>query len=200
MYSSEKFKELSEKYGQIASWAIWNYSNPKDSRIIEKYIDQLNSRYVLIALNVSRDINKWPVWSNFHDNTHARKLKYACNDTELRGSYMTDLFKNVVKPRSTNIEKVLNKKKINENVDFFRQEMEDIGIDQNSQFIIFGVRGSTISRLYDQHFRKYFKNKVINSYHYSYFTKTDKEWVEKFWEETKINHDYDLILSKYKNS
>ena len=115
MFSIEKYQELSAKYGQLASWAIWDYRNPNDTTIINTNLDQLNSRFVLLGLNFSRIIIKhWPNWSNFHDNTHARKLKYACNDSKLRGSYMTDLFKNVVKSRSTNIMKMLPYRKIRE--------------------------------------------------------------------------------------
>lgn len=203
MYSNEKYKELSEKYGQVASWAIWDKRNLFDTKIIDKNIDQLNSNFILLGLNFSRDVSEFPNrrnWANFHSTWHDRKLTYSCNNTKLRGSYITDLFKNVVKSRSTNIEKVLSYQKIREDVDFIRQEMNDIEIDQNSKFIVFGVPGSTISKLYNRYFRQYFRNKVIFYYHYSYFTLTDKEWVEGFWKIMGINQDFYAIRSEFKNS
>jgi len=112
---------------------------------------------------------------------------------------MTDLFKNYVKARSTNIEKDISYNRIRQNVDFFRIEMEDIDIDNKTRFIVFGKDGSNTSRLFNKYFRQYFKNRTIFFYHYSYFTYTDKEWVEKFWEKLGITSNYDYMIGKYKN-
>lgn len=193
MYSIDEYKILTSKYGSYSSWAIWNYKNSTDTAIIDHNFEQLHSRFVLLGLNFSRPLIKAIKWSNFHDNSHARKLRYACNDTKLRGSYMTDIFKGIVKSRSTNFEKILTYKKIKEDVNFFNEEMMDIKINSDSQFIIFGTPKSTIARLFNKYFKQNYRNHIIYYYHYSYFTLTDKEWVNGFWKKLNINQNFDLI-------
>jgi hypothetical protein len=196
MYSIEDYKKLTSKYGIYASWAIWNYKNSNDTTIIDQNFEQLHSKYILLGLNISRPLNK--KWANFHDNTHARKLNYACNGTKIRGSYMTDLFKGIVKSRSTNFENILTDKIISENVDFFNQEMVDIKIDCDSQFIIFGAPISMTARLFNEYYKNNYRNHTIYYYHYSYFTLTDREWVSGFWKKLNINQNYDLTIMKYR--
>jgi hypothetical protein len=193
MYIINEYKNLTSRYSSYASWAIWNYENARDTAIIDQNFDQLHSNFVLLGLNISRPLtNKW---SNFHDNSHARKLKYACNDSKLRGSYMTDIFKGIVKSRSTAFNKILTDNIVSENVNFFIQEMEDIGLNDESQFIIFG--GLT-AQYFNVYFKQKYKNHIIYYRHYSDFTLTDKEWVIGFWKELKINQDFDLTKKKFK--
>lgn len=109
MYDIDEYNSLTSKYGSYASWAIWNYEQSTDTAIIDQNFDQLHSKFVLLGLNISRPLTDKP-WSNFHDNTHARKIKYACNDTKLRGSYITDIFKGVVEPQSAQFTNILTDK------------------------------------------------------------------------------------------
>ena len=194
MYTLDEYKTLTSKYGSYASWAIWDYQDSEDTTIIDKNFDQLHSKFILLGLNISRPLSNKPPWSNFHDNSHARKIMYACNNTQLCGSYMTDIFKGIVEPISTKIGTNLTDKTIRENVNYFKQEMVDIKLKDDSQFIIFG-------ELALQYFAKYFKqgykNNIIYFKHYS-SRGTDKNWVEGFWKKLNINQEFDLTIKKYK--
>lgn len=195
MYNSEEYKNLALKYGSYASWAIWDYKNASDTAAIDQNFEQLHSKYVLLGLNISRSLTN--TWSNFHDNSHARKIKYACNDTKLRGSYITDIFKGIVKSRSTGFKKILTDKIISENVIFFNQEMKDVKVSEDTKFIVFGTPSSLLAQCFNDYFKKNYKNEIIYYYHYAYFTYTDKEWVNGLWEKLGINQDFDLIIKKY---
>jgi len=193
MYSKDEYKKLTLRYGSFASWAIWDYKNAYDTTIIDRNINDLHSKFILLGLNISRLLRQ-PIWSNFHDNTHARKLKYACNNTKIRGSYITDLFKDIPEPNAGNIDKVLTSRIINQNVILFNQEMEDIKINDKSTFIIFG---NSVAKYFDKYFKKKYNNKAIFCQHYSYRMLKDKEWVMRFWEKININDNYDLTIKKY---
>lgn len=194
MYSIDEYKNLTLKYGSYASWAIWDYENASDTTIIDENNNQLHSRFILLGLNISRLLDK-PFWSNFHDNTHARKLKYACNDTKLRGSYITDLFKDTPEPNAVELERLLTDRIINKNVNIFKQEMQDIKISNVSTLIVFG---SLTAKCFNKYFKQNYKNQVINCQHYSYRILGDKEWVNGFWKKLDINQNYDSIIKKYK--
>lgn len=196
MYDYYHFKELESKYGHYASWAIWNEFNENDSLIINKLFQELNNNYVLIGLNVSKDIEIKPFWSNFRSGKHDRKLKYACNDTSLRGSYMTDLFKEIVEKNSFKLKRI-DTMIIRKNVDFFIEEMKDIKINNDTRFVIFG---QLAFYYYKEYFMKFFFNTCINYTHYSDFSKTDKEWVLGLWKTLGIIADYNEVIKKYKKS
>ena len=197
MYDIDEYNNLTLKYGSYASWAIWNYEKSTDTAIIDQNFDQLHSKFVLLGLNISRPLTSKP-WSNFHDNTHARKIKYACNDTKLRGSYITDIFKGVVEPKSGQFRNILTDKIINENVALFNQEMRDIKINDDTQFVVFGTPTSLLGKCFNGYFRQDYKNAIIYYYHYAYYTLTDKDWVMGFWNKLNISQDFDLIIQKYK--
>lgn len=197
MYNIDEYKNLTLKYGGYSSWAIWNYKNEKDVSIIEKNLDQLHSNYIFLALNVSG--TKTKDWSNFHGGSiHDRKLKFPCNDNKLRGSYMTDIFKNIIEPDSSKIKSILTEKIINENVILFNQEMKDIKISEKSHFVILGTSKSLLAQYFNKYFKKHFKNSIIYHYHHSYYGLTDKEWVYRLWKKLNINQDFDQTIKKYK--
>jgi len=177
MYNNKKYEKLKGKYGSCSSWAIWNKDDVKDTSIIDKQFDILNPKYVFLGLNISKDL-KNSAWSNFHGGKHDRKLMRACNETKLRGSYLTDIFKDIPESKSFKLKKYIDKNisVIKENVDYFNKEMKDIGVDENTVFIVLGVNASKYFKKYFQH--KY-KNKVLNYYHYSYWGITDKKWVKE---------------------
>lgn len=198
MYDVKKYNDLVSKYGHYSSWAIWNEEDPHDTGIIDKNIDQLHSKYVLLGLNMSRTLTLNP-WSNFHDNTHARKIRYACNNTKLRGSYITDIFKGITNPSSGNFFKTISEDVIKENVNFFNQEMRDIEINSDTQFIVFGTQTSFIAECFKRYFKQNYNNNVIFYYHYAYYVFTDKEWVEGFWKKLGIEQVPDLVIESMLN-
>lgn len=196
MYSDAEYNLLKGRYGSCASWAIWDKESLSNHKIIDTFIGDLHSRYVLIGLNKARDIDLY-YWKNFHDYTHARKLAFACNDTILRGSYMTDLFKDLPEAIATNLDKSISKEKIEESVKYFIQEMQDLKVSSKTEFIIFG---DIARKYYEHYFKKYFENSYKFARHYSDFRMSDVSWVAEFWEIMKIKGDAETIVMKYKKT
>ena len=197
MYNRDEYNSLTSKYGPYASWAIWNYEKESDPSVINQYFDQLHSKYVFLALNISYPLTNKP-WSNFHGGRHDRKLKYACNDNKLRGSYITDIFKGVAEPKSAKFKNILTDKIVSENVNLFNQEMGDIKITDDTKFIISVTQNSFIAKCFNDYFKQKYKNHIIYHYHYSYYGLTDKAWVGGLWDKLNINQNFDLTIEKYK--
>ena len=103
------YEQIKEKYGWCASWAIWkridtkkkakygmdditSFDNVRDQTSISK----LNPNIVLVGLNISgKGLVKRP-FSNFHPThttAHDYKIRYALQDTQFWGAYMTDIIK-----------------------------------------------------------------------------------------------------------
>ncbi len=195
MYNLDEYKRLTSKYCYYASWAIWNKEKEDDSSIIDQHLDQLHSKFVLVGLNISHSL-AGKAWSNFHGGKHDRKLKYACNDTKLRGSYITDIFKDIDEVSSKNLKNILTEKVINKNVSFFNQEMKDIKISGDTQFIVLGTPTSLLAEYFDKYFKQKYKNHIIYHYHHSYYGLTDREWVCGLWKKLSINKNFDMVTKK----
>ena len=176
MYTQDEYNTLKTKYGAYSSWAIWDYQNESETSMIDENFTDLNANYVLLGLNISGSLRIEP-WINFHGGKHDRKLKYACNDTKLRGSYITDLFKDLPEAKSNRVKGQLTEEIIRENVKTFNQEMKDVKINSNSCFIVFGKQDSQIAQIFDKYFNQEHKNPVIYHYHYSYYGITDEACV-----------------------
>ena len=103
-FTQIEFERLTEKHGAYGGWAIWNYTRNRREENSVKPIDEnlihLNNKYIIIGLNISSPVE---TWTNFRGGKHDRKLKYAFNNTKVRGSYMTDLFKGIVNSKSTEL-------------------------------------------------------------------------------------------------
>ena len=56
MISKRKFEEIKKKYGEFATWAIWNIENEADTVIIEQNISALHTNWILIGLNISKPV------------------------------------------------------------------------------------------------------------------------------------------------
>lgn len=196
MYTTNDYKNLIISYGSYASWAIWDYKNEKDTTVIQTNFKQLQSDYIFLGLNISGHETK--DWSNFHGGSiHDRKLKYSCNDNKLRGSYITDIFKNVFESDSTKIKDVLTEKIIRENVSLFNQEMKGIKISEKSQFVILGTPKSLLAQYFNKYFKQNYRNLITYHYHHSYYGLTDKEWVKRLWIKFNIKQDFDQTIKKY---
>ncbi len=191
MYSREKYENLKAKYGEYASWAIWNEKDERDTSVIDASFEQLSPHYVFIGLNISAPLRD-SSWANFRGGRHDRKLKYACNNTALRGSYLTDLFKGIPEAKSFKVKGMLTNDIIQENVSFFQNEMDDIGLDKESVLILLG---DLATRYFDEHFRKLFTNSTISYRHYSSYG-TDRDWVEGLWNQLDVDGDFDSIKLK----
>jgi hypothetical protein len=99
--TKESFENIKAEYGHYASWAVWSEEedSPKSNMGNQIFLDQsiiktLHTKYVLVALNISRSIDE--SFANFHsENSSATdyKTRYALKDTPLWGAYMTDIIK-----------------------------------------------------------------------------------------------------------
>lgn len=134
-----KYDRLKSKYGKCSSWAIWAdqgerpKSNTSDLSIFDSddVVNELNSDYVFVGLNVSRDDCKED-WSNFHSPSPFQndyKLRYAFKGTPFWGSYMTDVIKRYPEPDSRTIESMLKSGIIDveKNIGWLKEELDLLG-------------------------------------------------------------------------
>lgn len=196
MYTKEEYKKLVGKYGGCSSWAIWDYKDENILSVIEDNYQEIHSNYIFLGLNISKPL-KSGAWKNFHGGKHDRKLKYACNDTILRGSYITDLFKGIPEVNSLQFENKLTQEIISSNVGFFIQEMKNVKIDSQSIFVLLGTQSSPVARCFNSYFRKNFNNKVLYYYHHSYYGISDEEWVTGLWRKFNIDKNYSDVIKQY---
>ena len=152
MISQNQFNFIKSKYQYWSSWAIWAdqgdtpKSNVGDLSVLDpntnpKLLPTLNPNIALVALNISRGDITLP-FGNFHDARSEAtdyKIRYATNDTHLWGAYMTDIIKDFEEKISGKVKSYLreNRDFEKENVDFFVQELSDIGAT-NPTLIAFG--------------------------------------------------------------
>ncbi len=198
-YSLTEFNSLTKKHGSWSSWAIWEFEKSrekeKNTEIISQNIASLNVRNIIIGLNIS---NKVTTWGNFRGGKHDRKLKYAFNDSVIRGAYMTDLFR--INEKSSSVLKIYlsnNPKCVEENVFRFVSEMRDLNINSDTRFILLGTEDSVLGKYFKSEFQKYFNdNPLVFHRHYS-SRGTDKAWVESIWSALEINANYEFMLEKY---
>ena len=179
----ERFKKITEKYGNMSSWAVWKrieedqppkkgmgdisfFENPS-----KKLLKTLNPNIVLVSLNISKGIPR--VFGNWHpDYSSAQdyKLRYALQDTPFWGSYMTDIIKNHPEMDSKKLIDDLKKTPglAQKNIDNFIQELKDIGAKNP---ILIAQGGATFKIL-----KKYLKDKyrIFKVTHYSAFMKKEQ--------------------------
>ena len=152
MISQNQFNFIKSKYQYWSSWAIWAdqgdtpKSNVGDLSVLDpntnpKLLPTLNPNIALVALNISRGDITLP-FGNFHDARSEAtdyKIRYATNNTPLWGAYMTDIIKDFEEKISGKVKSYLreNRDFEKENVDFFVQELSDIGAT-NPTLIAFG--------------------------------------------------------------
>jgi hypothetical protein len=179
-----KFELIKEKYGHFASWAVWAEegdkpkSNMGDLTIFDEdnyanLLHQLNPNVILVGLNISKRIEK-PL-ANFHGSGGgAFNIRYALKDTPLWGSYMTDIIKDFEQVLSGKVMSELRKNKSfeEENVQTFRDEIRDLGVN-NPTIVAFGVDSYKI-------LKRNFKDKYLIHQipHYSNYIAKEKYRVE----------------------
>ena len=153
MVDREKFVFLREKYGHYSSWAVWAVEGkrPKenmgdlsvfDLEANPGLLEQLRPEIVLVGLNVSRGSIETPL-GNFHDPRPEAmdfKIRYALQGSPFWGAYMTDIIKDFDQKASGKVMSYLRRNPAfeQENVEFFRQELSDLGAPDPT-LIAFGV-------------------------------------------------------------
>ena len=171
-----RFNRIKEKYQYYASWAVWaeegnkpksnvgnlNVLDPKKNR---QLLEQLNPNIILVALNISVGDIEEP-FGNFHSSwgrAQDYKIRYAIRDTPLWGAYMTDIIKDYENLIASNVTRYLNDNPKFEakNIEFFKQELMDIGSDK-PKLIAFGNAAYDIL---ERNFRDEFE--IFKITHYS---------------------------------
>jgi hypothetical protein len=138
--SQNQYELIREKHGKYASWAVWvkGSGKPKsdmgDMAIFDDklVLPVLRANVLMVGLNLSRFTISEP-FRNFHDPSPSGqdyKIRFAFEDTEYYGAYMTDIIKGVVEVDSKNIPKHLkeNPGVLAESLEIFRQELRDLGV------------------------------------------------------------------------
>ena len=151
LINKEKFYTVKEKYGRVASWAIWANQDEKptsnmgdltvlDPEINKNLLSELNPNVVLVALNFSENVDHKP-FENFHAGGKFQdyKTRYAIRDSPYWGGYMTDIIKNHPEKKSKELVKYLktHPDEVQSNVESFRQELRDIGAEK-PKLVAFG--------------------------------------------------------------
>jgi hypothetical protein len=180
MISKELFERIKTKYGDVASWAVWEKAGEKPKSNMGKMdvfdlqknpslLSTLKNNVVMIGLNFSRPLIPTVPFKNFHDSSpHANdfKIRYALGDTQFYGAYMTDIIKNTEIKSAHDVRKHLkeNPKIVRENIVKFREELSDLE-PQKPILFAFGVDAYNI--LYSNlRSDEYFK--LIRLTHYSH--------------------------------
>lgn len=176
--SPEKFEEIKKSYGHYASWAVWaeEGSTSKSNMCTAIFddnsiIDELHTNYILVALNISRAIEK-PL-GNFHpDYPEATdyKTRFAVKDTPLWGSYMTDIIKDFEEVASGKMMKYLkeNPDFEKENVETFLDELKSIGAEKPVLVAI----GNDSHKILKRNFGEKFQ--VLKIPHYANYSSKEK--------------------------
>ena len=190
MITKGHYKDIENKYGEFASWAIWTNedikpkSNIGDMSIFDldknpNLLKMLNPNVIMVALNFSRTIEK-KAFVNFHDKRpqgQDYKIRYAFRDTEFYGAYMTDIIKDFEEKVSGNVLQYLKDHREFElmNVNLFEQEIADLKCS-DPLIIAFGnITFDIINRHFGQ---KYRIKKVM---HYSQQI-SKEDYKTKVWE------------------
>lgn len=185
MVGDTAFEQLKDQFS-TSSWAAWSDDDITDTSVIPAHRDVLHNRVVLVGLNPSDVVNR--AWSNFNNTSLSdRKLRRLFNDSSYRGAYMTDLFKDHIAPDDASVEAV-DPDVIERNVQVFRDEMDVLGADASTLFVLFGKKARW---LFCKHLAFYYRNAVMCT-HYAYYGVTSEAWLEEarntlteHWERTQ---------------
>ena len=94
----EQFKQLKEKFGEYASFAIWeSENNVKDISMFDddNIAEKLNDKYIFVALNPAKRPadEKVEILKNFHSDYPYQKdfkLCHALKNTRFWGAYLNN--------------------------------------------------------------------------------------------------------------
>ena len=180
MISIEIFETIKQKYGDVASWAVWEdvgvkpksnmgHLNIFDFQKNPALLEVLKNNVVMVGLNFSRPVLPTEPFKNFHDlNPRANdfKIRYAFRETEFYGAYMTDVIKNLEMKDSHDVKVHLkrNTNLIQEDISMLREEFSDLHANKPI-LLAFGVDAYN---LLNNNLRKDEYSKLIRLTHYSH--------------------------------
>jgi len=211
----EKFNLIKQKYGHVASWAIWKEQgnhpprfNMGDLSVLDPQqntdlLSQLRPDVVFVGLNPSRfDVYAEP-FSNFHSNyryAQDYKIRNATINTKLWGGYMTDIIKDHVELQGQTVRRYLNENPDVEdkNIEIFRNELKDLGTETPT-IIAFG---GEVYRILTRNLNNEFN--IFQVTHYAHFINQQiyreefESLIERIQINSEIKKDSSEVLKNYK--
>jgi hypothetical protein len=142
MITKAAFERIKDQHGGYASWAVWGPigATPKsgmdDLSVFETdaVLSVLKPNIIMLGLNFSKTITQPQPFHNFHAAGNAQdfKTRYAFQDSEYCGAYMTDIIKGLPEMDSSKAMKHLAEQPqlLAESLRIFRQELQDLGTSQ----------------------------------------------------------------------
>lgn len=186
MITKELYEYIKTRYGDVASWAVWEEpgEKPKSNMGYSKIfnlqenpllLNNLQNNVVMVGLNFSRPIEVKSPFMNFHDlNPRANdfKIRYAFTNTLFYGAYMTDLIKKTPITDSKDLKIYLRESPnvLQENIATFRNELRDIEADQP----IILAFGKDVYGVLERYLNKTEYSYLIKLTHYSHFISKEK--------------------------
>lgn len=196
MISKILYDKIKDKYGDVASWAVWEEpgEKPKSNMGHQNIFDinknpslfgKLKTNALMVGLNFSRPLLPTEPFKNFHDlSPYANdfKIRYAFRDSEYYGAYMTDIIKKYEMKDSHNVMAYLNSNPsvIEENILIFQKEL--IEIQANKPIIL--AFGRDAYMILKQYLNKDHYNFLIKLTHYSHQI-SKEDYKDKIYKEIK---------------
>lgn len=142
----DEFNFIKEKYGEVASWAVWSESAGGDTSDLSVFDDThiitnvLHTRYVFVALNISFPIDSEKPFGNFHGGKRDFMLRDAIEGTPLVGAYMTDLIKFFPNPSASEVVRYFRKNKdlLDKHLEYFEEEIQFAGANSETTLVAVG--------------------------------------------------------------
>jgi len=179
MVDRETFDLIKRKHGQYASWAVWAdpaggpKSNIGDLSVLDpdhnpKLLATLRHDVVMLGLNLSRDLP--PTLGNFHDRSSKGqdfKIRYAFADSPYYGAYMTDLIKEAVELKSSDLIRRIREYPglVSRSIQCLLREFDDLKC-VSPTLIAFG---SDVYRLAIKHVPPGRYTRIVKVVHYSHY-------------------------------
>ena len=141
MIDRGRFELIRSAYGCYASWAVWEEADGKpkskmaDLSVLDPdqnpaLLKTLRPEVIMVGLNIARPVEK-PPFRNFHDPNRSAndfKIRYAFQNTDFWGAYMTDIIKRVETKAESELLRYLraHPEVVQANVNIFARELSDL--------------------------------------------------------------------------
>lgn len=182
MITRDRFEEIKQKFGEVASFAVWAKAGDKpksnigdmsvfDLKTNPELLNKLNVNVIMVGLNFAREKGRETLsekLKNFHDSNprgQDYKIRFAFENTPYYGAYMTDIIKNFVMLESGDVKKYLktHKEFLLQNIRNFEKEIVDVGAVK-PVLLAFGVDTYNILK---ENLNPEFYSKLVKLPHYS---------------------------------
>ena len=176
----QTYEQIKDRFGTIASWALWDGERFSDSSDIEGYIDErvdeLKPSIILCGLNRNSMDGRHDhrVWHNFHVKGKDGWVLDVFATGETRGAYMTDVLKSTGAAKRADIKDI----DLEHEFDLLSEELSILG-ERNYRIIAFGADAYTWLRGFKWAINSnkckfgYTVDKLVHCTHYSAHVQKD---------------------------